>query len=233
MTSGTLVNLNWHGLGTPDRALDRGEERVWVRVDTFERVLDLVADRADVRLTFDDGNRSDVDLALPRLVERGLTASFFVLAGRLGEPGRLDAPALRELVDAGMGVGSHGWAHRDWRCLRGSEVREEIEHAPRVLSEMTGRAVDTVAIPFGSYDGRVLRTLRRTGVRRAYTSDGGRVDPSHWLQGRVSVRDDTTVDDIRALLERRPSPPIRAARSAVQWAKRHRPGSRADAGHTG
>jgi len=35
-----------------------------------------------VQLSFDDGNRSDVGIALPALLERELSATFFVVAGR-------------------------------------------------------------------------------------------------------------------------------------------------------
>ena len=44
-----------------------------------------------MRISFDDGNASDLEIGLPALLERGLTATFFVLAGRLGRPGSLDA----------------------------------------------------------------------------------------------------------------------------------------------
>ena len=87
-----------------------------------------------MRLTFDDGNASDVEIALPRLLERGLTAEFFVLAGRLGEPGRLTNDQVGELIAAGMAIGSHGWAHRDWRRIDAEHAIEEFHDAPRVLA---------------------------------------------------------------------------------------------------
>src|SRR6185295_6162500 len=105
----STVTLTVHGIGTPVRPLDPGEDEVWVTVKQFEDVLDAVAGRADVRLTFDDANASDVEIALPHLVKRGLTAQFFLPAGLLGRPGRLTEDNVRELLDAGMTLGSHGW----------------------------------------------------------------------------------------------------------------------------
>src|SRR3954471_13664576 len=104
-----VINLTVHGIGDPprDRTLDPGEDRTWVTVEQFEQVLDAVVGRPDVRLTFDDGNASDVEIALPRLLERGLSAEFFVLTGLLGEPGRLAVDDARLLREAGMRVGSH------------------------------------------------------------------------------------------------------------------------------
>ena len=106
------INLTFHGIGEPPRALDPGEENVWVAHDRFVALLDSVAGREDVRITFDDGNASDVEQALPALVDRELDATFFVVAGRLGEPTFLDATGVRELAAAGMGIGCHGMRHR-------------------------------------------------------------------------------------------------------------------------
>ena len=79
------MNLTVHGIGPTDRALDPGEDQTWVSVAQFEQVLDAAVGRPDVRITFDDGNASDVEIGLPRLLERGLKAEFFVLAGLLGD----------------------------------------------------------------------------------------------------------------------------------------------------
>src|SRR6476660_3636004 len=147
----TLVNLTVHGIGTPPRLLDPGEERTWVSVEQFERVVDVAADRDDVRLTFDDGNASDLEVALPRLLERGLTAEFFLAAGLLDQPGRITADGVGELLKAGMLIGSHGWAHRDWRRLDDRQAVEEIDDARSMLAGLTNRQVSRVSIPFGSY----------------------------------------------------------------------------------
>ena len=188
MESRSVAIINVHGIGTPERRLDEGEEQAWVSVRQFEQVLDAVAKRPDARITFDDGNASDVEIALPRLVERGLVAEFFLLAGELGDPGRVDRAGVRALLDAGMAIGSHGWSHRNWRRIDDAAARDEYYRAVQVLGELTGQPVSRVAIPFGSYDRHVLRRLRAAGVTRAYTSDGGRARPDAWLQPRTSLR---------------------------------------------
>jgi peptidoglycan/xylan/chitin deacetylase (PgdA/CDA1 family) len=216
-----VVNLTVHGVGTPDRALDPGEDTMWVSVDQFERVLDAVAGRADLRLTFDDGNSSDLTIALPRLRERGLHAEFFVLAGLLGAPGRLDHDGVRALHAAGMAVGSHGWSHRDWRRLDEQEAHEELVEANRVLENLVGVPVSRVAIPFGSYDRHVLRRLRHVNATRVYSSDGGRARSDSWLQARTSLRHDLDAAWVSRLLA--PSAPAQRARElATRTVKRWR-----------
>ncbi|MCU1686025.1 MAG: glycosyl transferase family protein [Amycolatopsis sp.] len=185
--SSTVVNLTVHGIGRPRRALDPGENESWVTVEQFERVLDAVAERDDVNLTFDDGNSSDVEIALPRLVERGLTAEFFPLAGGLGERGRVDRDGVRALADAGMAIGSHGWAHRDWRRLGEAGFAQELTEASSLLADAGGAPVERVALPFGFYDRRVLERLRMAGVVRAYSNDGSLAREGDWLQSRTSL----------------------------------------------
>ncbi|MFC5822059.1 polysaccharide deacetylase family protein [Nonomuraea harbinensis] len=216
-----VTNLTVHGIGRTTRELDPGEGDTWVSLAQFEQVVDAVAGRPDVRLTFDDGNLSDVEIALPRLVERGLKAEFFVLAGLLGEPGRLDSDGVRELLGAGMRIGSHGWAHRDWRTLGTREAAEELSAAHHLLGQLVGEPVSRVAIPFGSYDRLVLNRLRRMGVTRAYTSDGGRARPGSWLQPRTSLRHDLDRGWIARVLGG-PSLPRRAAKLATRLYKRMR-----------
>jgi peptidoglycan/xylan/chitin deacetylase (PgdA/CDA1 family) len=222
VTPRSVVNITVHGINPAGRELDPGEDQFWVSIAQFEQVLDAVAERPDVRISFDDGNVSDVECALPRLVERGLTAEFFLLAGMLGERGRVDHGGVRALLDAGMAIGSHGWSHRDWRRLDNAQAREELDDAHRVLGELTGRPVSRVAIPFGSYDRHVLRRLRAAGVTRAYTSDGGRARTDAWLQTRTSLRHDMDAAWIARVLD--PNPPLirRARGSAARAVKRLR-----------
>jgi peptidoglycan/xylan/chitin deacetylase (PgdA/CDA1 family) len=220
--SQTVVNLTVHGIGPIEYELEPGEDQVWVTVEQFERVLDAVVGRPDVRIMFDDGRASDVDIALPRLIKRGLKAEFFILAGRLGEPGRVDRRGVRELLRAGMRVGSHGWAHRDWRKISPAEADEEIDAANRVIAELTGEPVSRVAIPFGSYDRHVLYRLRRARLATVFTSDGGRRRANSWLQPRNSLRHD--LDDVWISQVLNSAPPLqrRARLAAARTAKRLR-----------
>jgi len=185
------INLTFHGIGMPLRPLEHGEADVWVSRERFESLLDAVAGRDDVRITFDDGNASDLELAVPALRRRGLTGAFFVVAGRLETPGFLHAAGVRELADAGMSIGCHGMRHRPWRRLDDASLEEELVEARARLERIAGAPVTEAACPFGSYDRRVLRALRRSGYRTVYTSDRGHAAAGSWIQPRntVSARD--------------------------------------------
>lgn len=181
------INLTFHGIGEPPRPLDPGEASVWVSLETFLAVLDRVAERTDVGISFDDGNVSDIEQALPALHERRLRGTFFVVAGRLGTPHFLDEDSVRSLVAAGMEIGCHGMRHRPWRGLRGQALHEELVEAKAILENVVGHPVTRAACPFGSYDRRVLGTLRRSGYHHVYTSDRGMARTNSFVQARNTV----------------------------------------------
>src|SRR5215470_4073438 len=109
--------LNLHGLGEPHSLVDENEKAFWWSIGAFSYLLDRILDtRIDPRLrisiTFDDGNASDALIALPELTKRGLTASFFICAGRIGKKRYLDESMIKDLNAGGMVVGSHGMDHQ-------------------------------------------------------------------------------------------------------------------------
>ncbi len=216
-----IVILNFHGIGVPRRDLEPGEAPYWVSEDFFTRILDLIPEAPlPVAITFDDGNASDLDLAAPRLIDRGLTAEVFALSGRLDRPGSLSAAGLRELEAAGFRIGTHGVDHVDWRRAAPETLAREIDESRARLAEVLGREIDTAAIPFGSYGPHVLRALRRAGLARVFTSDGGLANPEAWLRPRTSLRGDMDVPRVRAILDGTESPLRRLRRSAAMRWKR-------------
>ena len=213
--------VTFHGLGTPPRWVEGSEQTVWVDRDLFEATLDEAARLGDdVAITFDDGNRSDVEIALPALRERRLKGTFFVVAERIGDPRYLGADDLRELVAAGMGVGSHGLEHRSWRTLDDELLKTHLERARSMLEETTGSPVTEASCPFGEYDRRVLGHLRRSGHERVYTSDGGPTSRDGWLQARTTVGSDWGPP--AACLVREDAPTERLLRVAKRTVKRWR-----------
>src|SRR5688500_12764172 len=97
-----VFNLTFHGIGDPPDDARPEEREMWVPPDAFRAALDEARDREDVHITFDDGYASDVEIALPALADRGLKATFFPVAGRIGQPGFVDEDAIRALAEAGM-----------------------------------------------------------------------------------------------------------------------------------
>jgi len=203
--------------------LEPDEALYWVGAEQFDELLDVVARYPSVRITFDDGNASDAALALPALLRRDLDASFFVVSGRLDQPGSLATADVRGMADSGMTVGSHGMWHRSWRSVNDEELQVELAGAAAVIAAASGQPVRHVACPFGSYDRRVLSAIRRLGFARVYTVDGGAARSDAWLQSRYTVRATDTPADIERLARTPRGPALPAAvRTAKSFVKRWR-----------
>ncbi len=192
-----VVDVLFHGIGTPARELEPGEAEYWVSGEQYLRILDEAMTWPGVRFSFDDCNSSDVELGLPALLERGLTARFNIIADRLGRPGSLSEDDLRELRRQGMQVGNHGMVHRSWRHLDGATARQELWEARVRIQEAWGEPVTVAACPFGDYDRSALRALRSAGYESVCTSDRRPVRPGQWLQPRYSVKSTDTPESLR------------------------------------
>ena len=177
--------------GRRDGTSTRRRRRYWVTPDAYLRILDEVTTWPATFLSFDDGNASDAELGLPALQERGLTATFFVLAGRIDQPGSLSTPQLVALADAGMTIGSHGMDHVSWRGMTPSVRRRELVQAREVIAGIVG-PVTEAALPRGQYDRTTLHHLRRLGYTAVHTSDRRPARDGAWLQPRFSVTHDDT-----------------------------------------
>ncbi len=200
---GDTIIINFHGIGEPGRPVPDDEKPYWISEALYESILDRIAearDRRRYRITFDDGNMSDVGIGLPALRRRGLTATFFVLAGMLEERGFLDAASVRTLAREGMGVGTHGLHHPAWPDCDDARLNAELDDSCAILNELIAAPVTEAAIPFGRYDRRVIEALRRRPLRHVYTSDCGLARSRAWLQPRTSIRCDMDEATVAAVV---------------------------------
>lgn len=187
------LTVTFHGLGEPGRAVDADEAQYWLAPDVLAQTIRL-AGRYAFEITFDDGNLSDHRIALPMLADAGLSAAFFVLAGRLGQPGSLGGAEIREMAGAGMTIGSHGYDHVPWTRADDSQMRRELQDARSKIEDCLGMAVDTISAPFGDCDARVLRLIAEAGYRHLFTSSNTLCARLAWLQPRHTIQQGTDVE---------------------------------------
>jgi peptidoglycan/xylan/chitin deacetylase (PgdA/CDA1 family) len=201
--SSRIVTLCFHGIGTPGRQLELGEERFWIGVDQFAAIVEAIRTHprhADI--TFDDANESDFLHALPLLQRLELAARFFVITDRLDTRGSLSSEQLFAIHDAGMPVGTHGMTHESWRDLAALQMLdEELTGSAHKLENITRLPVTEAALPRGQYDRQVLAALRRQGFDRVYSVDEGTSRRSSWLRSRYTIINTDTPDSITAFLD--------------------------------
>lgn len=162
-----------------------------VDVIRFEDVVPRVRlgglSRPAVAITFDDGYRDNYDFALPALVERGMSATFFLTMGLLerdpavlerfktlrqstdDEIAPLDWGQVREMKEEGMSFGSHTWSHPNLANVPDEVALDEFRSSKLLLEERLGEAINSVAYPFGKprrqLNGRTLELARDAGYR--------------------------------------------------------------------
>lgn len=147
--------------------------------------LDAVLERRDalprrpVVITFDDGIDGCCEYAMPVLRARRFTATFYVVAGLVGQRSRwtrseigielplMDWPALHTLTAAGFHVGSHTMTHPRLPTLSPAACREELAASRRLLEDGLGREVADLAYPFGAFDASVRSVAADAGYRSA------------------------------------------------------------------
>jgi len=168
------------------------------------RAVDATGDAEHDRIaiTFDDGDASNLDVALPLLQARGLVATFFVTSDFVGQPGMLSSAGVRALADAGMEIGSHGRSHAFLADLPEAALRAELEDSRKRLQDWTGTEVRTLALP----GGRGGERERRAALDAGYTVLFGSVPGPNrhpragaWLQ-RLAVTRELPLERYAALV---------------------------------
>ena len=146
-------------------------------------------------VTFDDGYRDNIDVALPVLEAFGVPATFFLVPSFLGASFPTGHPVMsagqaRQLLALGHEVGAHSLTHPRLTRVGCEQARREIAGSKARLEDLLGGAVHAFAYPKGDHDRRVRALVAASGYRVAATVREGLVDPDpDWLAlPRISVR---------------------------------------------
>ena len=135
--------------------------------------------RRSVVITFDDGIEGCCEHVMPVLSARGFTATFYLVAGLVGQSSRwtqaevgielplMDWGAVRSLEAAGFQVGSHTMTHPRLPTLSPAACRDELVASRRLLEDRLGHEVAHLAYPFGAFDEAVRSIAADAGYRSA------------------------------------------------------------------
>lgn len=232
------VCLMYHDVLPATEAAGGGPERFAAPVEAFEVMLDTIGEmglagcsvsealaargRGKVAISFDDGGVSQYLHAAPALESRGMTATFFVTSGWIGEPGFMSASQLRDLVGMGMSVQSHTRSHPFLSELDRNRLRSELLGSREDLETVLQREVDGISLPGGNAPRRRLRSeLADSGYRWVAGSRWGRNASNRtasatgpWLR-RCTMRGAMTPQEARRILVGDPSDAWRGRKEAV------------------
>jgi peptidoglycan/xylan/chitin deacetylase (PgdA/CDA1 family) len=185
-------------------SLDSTASVVSVPPDVFQAQMEWLArsgmpvvSLADIRetagavaITFDDGFRNFFECAFPVLQRHGFPATVFVISEFCGrrndwasQPRNNGIPIfdlmrwseVEQVARSGITIGCHTATHPRMSRLSEAEIDQELRMSRAAIEEHTGRAVDTLAYPYGdstpairSAAGRYFRLA--CGTRLAFVS---------------------------------------------------------------
>lgn len=166
-------------------------------------------------ITFDDGYASVVSDGLPILTRLRVPATVFVIGNRIGGdnqwPGQwrsipsmrlADSAQLKDLVAAGITIGSHSWSHPVLTDIDAEHLRTEVEASADRLEQTLQTPVRHFAYPYGARGPREI-TATRSRYRTAVNAEPRLVrdgsDP--WDLSRVDCSDVRMAVRLKCLAE--------------------------------
>jgi peptidoglycan/xylan/chitin deacetylase (PgdA/CDA1 family) len=164
--------------------------------------------RNPVVLTFDDGYVDAATQVLPRLLQRGQKATFFVVSGfcaldpasRVTKWNRqfLTWDEVRALRDAGMEIGSHTVSHVRLSPLSRGDLQAQVVDSRATIERYLGKRIEFFAYPYNDQSRWVRRAVEKAGYRGAVVGARGNAD-AFTLQ-RLTMHRGITPADLRSML---------------------------------
>ena len=164
----------FHSVGDPRHDFN-------ISVDSFERFLSTLKrdkvvrleewERKDVFacLTFDDVADSFYYNAFPLLKKYRIPFTIFVSCSLLDTEGFITTDMLKEIAECELStIGSHGWTHSFYADLSKDKAIVDLSSSKKKLEEITNRAIEVYAFPYGSVYACGMNNKKQAGVVYRY-----------------------------------------------------------------
>lgn len=191
--------LTFHSIGPLERQAGKDEMRYNVSAEQFAKWMAAISrSQPQCLVTFDDGNKSDIEIALPILKKHNVTAKFFPTISQIGQQDYMTWDDIRSLVAAGMQVGSHGLDHVAWTECSPDQLLNELQQSRETLQQQLDTPINCAAAPFGAISPLVYHAARRAGYTKLYTSSPRSSFTATNLVSRYSVQSNMIPADVIA-----------------------------------
>ena len=186
----------YHTISTPEAALPADTDISPQRFETHlrwlakrrERIVSLRETLFEpksknlIALTFDDGYRDNLTVALPLLEKYDLPMTLFMAADFIGKEDYLTADDLKYLAAHPLiTIGSHTFSHQHLTELSNAEAKFELLESKKILEEITGKTIDLLAYPYGDCNTAIELLSEECGYAAAWSVWNGNNTPfSRW-----------------------------------------------------
>lgn len=134
-------------------------------------------------LTFDDGWKSQYELAVPILEKYKFTGTFFIITNSTGAKSYMSVDELKDLHAKGFEIASHTKSHPRLPTLDDVKLVEELQGSKKALEDKLGITVTTLAYPYYAHDARVMKAVQDAGYLGARAGWGGfKNDTQHMFE---------------------------------------------------
>jgi peptidoglycan/xylan/chitin deacetylase (PgdA/CDA1 family) len=111
-------------------------------------------------ITFDDGYEDNFTNAYPILEKYHFPATVFLISSFIGKPGYLNRYEIAKMEDL-VSFQSHTVTHRLLATLSPQVQDYELSESQKEIEAITGRSVDALAYPTGSYNQTTIAIAKR------------------------------------------------------------------------
>jgi len=147
-----------------------------------------------VAITFDDGYKSDVEVAVPILKKYNACATFFIIGSKVGTEEYVTEDDIRTMSESGVAqIGNHSY---DYHEKTYDEVKslysesnyvilDDIKNNQNYLKTITGKEITAYSYPYGIYEKNIDSKLRNMGII-TFCSDEVVVSHAYTAYGRFN-----------------------------------------------
>ncbi len=121
-------------------------------------IYSVQTDKKVLALTFDiSWGEIRPEPILKILADKGIKKATFFLSSPWTES---HPEIVKQIVEAGYEIGSHGHKHVNYSSLNDEEIRKQVQTAHQILSKAIGQSPNLIRLPNGDFDKRVLKIAK-------------------------------------------------------------------------
>jgi peptidoglycan/xylan/chitin deacetylase (PgdA/CDA1 family) len=128
-----------------------------------------------VVLTFDDGYADFFTTAVPIMQSYGVTATDFVVSGKMGQPSFMTPSQVVAADRLGFNIGAHTVDHVALSAQSATKANWQIRTSKSTLEGLLGHAVIDFAYPYGSFNALNESQAQSAGFETAVSTLYGKV----------------------------------------------------------
>lgn len=223
-----LITLMYHSIYSCDeewQQIKPEDQPYALHIDTFNLHLDYLInndiniidpeqlktlprnEKKSILITFDDGHIGFFKHAFPALLQRKLSAIFFITPDLIDQPKPSEYCTwnqLKEMTDAGMSIQSHGQSHGFFADMSNEKSNDELLTSKSNIEKNTHNKVWAISFPGGRYQQKNIKQGLQLGYSHFFTSDFGINSTASLIKGgtyfRHAIRVNTDLNRFKKLV---------------------------------